>query len=143
MLDKIWQALHDATGMLKDQASTLGHGAREKSQEVIEEWLAVFPRLEAYGFHVNSFSLGVSINPSLEAELRAPHEAFPPERIEEYLKETQTSTALQMVFTTVKSAYTLYRKAKLPLRGELIVRLRIRISPEIRVVIGSPAAAEG
>jgi len=47
-----------------------------------------------------------------------------------------------LVFNTVKSTYALYRKAKLPLRGELIVRLRIRISPEIRVIIGAPAGVE-
>lgn len=143
MIEKLWQALHDATGMLKEQASTIGHGAREKSQELIEEWLTVFPRLEAYGFRVNSFSLGVSISPSLEAELRAPHEAFPPERVEQYLEETRHNTALQLVLTTVKSTYALYRKAKLPMRGELIVRLRIRISPEIKVTIGSPAGLDG
>ncbi len=142
MLDKLWQTLHDATGMLKDSASSIGQGAREKTQEVIEEWLKVFPRLEAYGFQVTSFSLGVSINPSLEAELRAAHDAFPPERIEQYLEETRSSAALQMVFTTIKSTYGLYRKANLPLRGELIVRLRIRISPEIRVILGTPGAIE-
>ncbi len=142
MIEKIWQALHDATGMLKDSASSIGQGAREKTQEVIEEWLKVFPKLEAYGFQVTHFSLSVSINPSLEAELRAPHEAFPPERIDQYLVDTHASTALQLVFTTVKSAYGLYRKANLPLRGELIVRLRIRISPEIRVIIGSSVGAE-
>ena len=142
MIEKIWQTLHDATGMLKDSASSIGQGAREKTQEVIEEWLKVFPKLEAYGFQVTSFSLGVSINPSLEAELRAQHDAFPPERIEQYLVDTRASTAMQLVFTTVKSTYGLYRKANLPLRGELIVRLRIRISPEIRVIIGSPVGGD-
>lgn len=142
MIDKLWQALYDAAGTIKDQASHIGQGAREKSQEVIEEWLAVFPRLEAYGFRLTNFSLGVSINPSLEAELRAAHETFPMERIDQYLETTRSSTALQLVFNTVKSTYTLYRKSKLPLRGELIVRLRIRISPEIRVIIGTPAGIE-
>lgn len=142
MLEKLWQALNDATGMLKEQASALGHNAREKSSEVIEEWLTVLPRLEAYGFEVTSFSIGVSISPALEVELRAPHEVFPPERLEQYIKETAHNTALQTVLTTIKSTYTLYRKAKLPLRGELIVRLRIRISPEIRVTIGRAAGQE-
>ncbi len=88
------------------------------------------------------FSLGVSISPSLEVEMRAAHETFPPERIDQYIETTRSSTALQLVFNTVKSTYALYRKAKLPLRGELIVRLRIRISPEIRVIIGAPAGVE-
>jgi len=142
MIEKLWQTLYDAAGSIKDQASTIGQGAREKSQEAIEEWLAVFPRLEAYGFRVTHFSLGVSISPSLEVEMRAAHETFPPERIDQYLETTRASTALQLVFNTVKSTYALYRKAKLPLRGELIVRLRIRISPEIRVIIGAPVGVE-
>lgn len=139
MFDKIWQSVYQAGDALTEFANSLNQSAREKT---MEEWLSIFPRLESYGFELTTFSLGISINPGLEAELRAPHDAFPPERIEQYLQETRDSTALQMIFSTVKSTYALYRKSNLPLRGALIVRLRIRISPELRVIIGSPYPPE-
>lgn len=142
MLEKLFEALSAATSVIRDSAASVGQSARDKTQEVIEDWLKVLPRLEAYGFRTAQFTLSVSINPMLDAELRAPHEAFPPERIEQYLEETRQHAALQLVFSTVKSAYGLYRKAELPLRGELTLRLRIRISPEIRVTIGAPSAED-
>jgi hypothetical protein len=139
MFDKIWQSVYQAGDALSEFANNLNQSSREKT---MEDWLSVLPRLESYGFELTNFSLGISINPGLEAELWAPHDAFPPERIEHYLSETRDNTALQMIFSTVKSTYALYRKSNLPLRGVLIVRLRVRISPELRVIIGSPYPQE-
>ena len=65
-----------------------------------------------------------------------------PERIHQDLDTTRASTEIKLFYNTLTSTYSWYRKAKLPLRGELIVRLRIRISPEIRVIIGAPAGVE-
>lgn len=142
MFQAIWQGIQQAAQELVDLGNQMSSGSREKSQSLIEDWLEIFPRLEAYGFEVHNMAMSVSINPALEAELRAPHDLFPPERLETFIAESKNSTAISLVLNTVKSTYGLYRKAKLPLRGELIVQLRIRLSPEIKVIIGSPSFSE-
>ena len=73
MIDKIKKALQDATEMVKEQTSSLSEGAKEKTYQLIEEWLQIFPKLEIYGLEVTSFGLSVAISPALEVELVGDH----------------------------------------------------------------------
>lgn len=138
MIDQIRKALQDASEMLRNQANTFGSGAKEKAYEVIDQWLSVFPKLEIYGLEINSFSLGVALSPSLEVELIGKHEDFTPERIQAILKENSKSTAIISVFNTIKTTYALHRKSYATLKEPLVVKIKVRLSPEIKVYIGQP-----
>lgn len=124
--------------MLRDQAASLGEGAKEKSYQVIEDWLQVFPKLEVYGLEVTSFALSVALSPALEVELLGDHEDFSDERIQRILEENRGSTGIASVMNTIKTTYALHRKIYANLRDPLIVKIRIRLSPEIKVYIGQP-----
>lgn len=138
MIDKLKKALHEASEMVREQAATFGEGAKEKSYQLIEEWLLVFPKLEMHGLEITSFALGVALSPSLEVELKGKHEDFTKEKLEHILADTKGSTALSSVFQTINTAYKLHRRTLANLNDPLIVKIRIRISPEIKVFIGKP-----
>lgn len=138
MIDKIKQTIKELSEAVQEQASTFGAGAKEKSYEIIEDWLQIFPKLELYKLKITSFSLGVAISPSLEVELVGDHKDFTPERLQEILAETKGSTGLHLVFNTIKTAYSLHRRTYAILSDPLIVKIKIRISPEVRVFIGEP-----
>ncbi len=138
MLEKIQKALHEATETIKMQASSFGDSAKEKTYRLIEEWLKIFPKLEIYGLEMTSFSLGVAISPSLEVEMKGDHDKFPTERLEQILQENKGSAAMFSVFNTIKMAYSLHRRTYANLEEPLIVKIRIRLSPEIKVYIGKP-----
>jgi hypothetical protein len=135
---KIVRALQDVSGAIKAQAASIGEGAREKSNQVIEEWLQIFTRLEQFHLKMNSFSVALGFSPGLEAELQGTHADFTPERLDKILKACKGSPGLLSVFTTVKTTYALHAKAKLPLVEPLIIRIRVRLTPEISVFIGKP-----
>ena len=135
---KIIHALQEASGAIKSQAASISEGAREKSNQIIEEWLGIFSKLEHYQLKMNSFSVSLGFSPGLEAELQGWHADFTPERLEQILKEVKGNPGLLSVFTTVKTTYALYRKTNLPLVEPLIVRVRVRLAPEISVFIGKP-----
>lgn len=138
MLDKIQRALQEATEAIKTQATNIGDSAKEKTYRLIEEWLKIFPKLEIYGLTITSFSLGVALSPSLEVELKGDHEKFSVERIDEILDENKGSAAMYSVFNTIKMTYNLHRQTYANLEEPLIVKIRIRLSPEIKVYIGKP-----
>lgn len=138
MIDKIKKALQEAGDAIKEQTSQISEGAKEKTYQLIEEWLKIFPKLEIYGLQITSFGLHVAISPALEVELVGEHKKFTTERIQQILAENKDSAALTSVFTTIKTAYSLHRKTYADLRDPLIVKIRVRISPEINVIIGEP-----
>lgn len=138
MIDKIKKALQEATDLIKEQASSLGEGAKEKSYQIIDEWLSIFPKLEIAGLEITSFALGVAISPSLDVELKGKHADFTPERLQKLIAEHKGNTAITSVFSTIKTTYELHRKIYATLYEPLIVRIRIRLSPEIKVILGRP-----
>ncbi|MCO6476048.1 MAG: hypothetical protein J5I94_05465 [Phaeodactylibacter sp.] len=138
MIDKFKKAIQDASDVLREQAASLGEGAKEKTYQLIEEWLQVFPKLEIYGLEITSFSLAVALSPALEVELRGQHEKFNKERLDQIIHEVRKSPALTSVFTTIRTTYNLHRRTYANLADPLIVKIRIRLSPEIRVYIGKP-----
>ncbi|MCB9264710.1 MAG: hypothetical protein H6558_06785 [Lewinellaceae bacterium] len=138
MIDKFKKAIQDASETLREQAANLGEGAKEKTYQLIEEWLQVFPKLEIYGLEMTSFSLAVALSPALEVELKGAHEKFPKERLDEIIQENRRNAALVSVFTTIRTTYNLHRRTYANLNDPLIVKIRIRLSPEIKVYIGKP-----
>jgi len=138
MIDKVKQAIKEASEALREQAANLGEGAKEKSFQLIEEWLQVFPKLEIAGLHITSFALSVALSPALEVELKGSHKQFPPERLSELMKEHKSNAALVSVFQTIKTTYNLHRRTYADLNDPLVVKVRIRLSPEIKVYIGKP-----
>lgn len=135
MLEDIWKTARTALG---DLAGSVGEGAREKSLQLIEDWLQIFPQLQEYGLEITSFSMGLAISPSINVELLGQHEDWSDEAIAERLKNHKGETAITMVFTTIRTAYRLQRQTKAPLRDPLILKIIVRISPEVRVVLGEP-----
>jgi len=138
MIDRIKKAMQEATEAVRQQASQFGEGAKEKSYQLIEEWLQVFPKLEIYGLQITSFSLAVALSPALEAELVGKHDDFSSERLDEIIQETRKNAALTSVFTTIRTTYNLYRRTYGDFNEPLIVKIRVRLSPEIKVYIGEP-----
>jgi len=138
MFSKIRQTLQDATELLREQAGTIGAGARDKSYQIIEDWMQIFPQLEGYGFEITSFSLSVALSPALEVEMTGKHEDFSEERIAEILKENSRNGALLSVFNTIKTTYNLQKRTHTPIKEPLILKIRIRLSPEIKVYLGEP-----
>lgn len=138
MLEKILRTLQDASESIVQQASSFGDNAKEKSYQLIDEWLQIFPKLEVYGLEITSLALGVAISPSLEVELKGKHEQFTTEYVQQILDENRSSTAITSVFTTIKTTYALHRKIYATMREPLIVKIRIKLSPEIKVFIGEP-----
>lgn len=135
MIDQIWTSIQQAASGL---AGTVGESTREKTNEIIEDWLKIFPQLEIYGLAINSFSLSVALSPSLEAELVGKHEDWSFERLDELLQKHRGQTAITMVLTTIRTAYRLHQKTLATRRDPLIVKIVVKISPEVRVVIGDP-----
>jgi len=138
MLDKIKKTLQDASEMMREQANQLSDSAKERSYKIIEEWLESIPKLEATGLQVTSFAVGVAISPSLEVELAGKNEDFPPERIAHILAKHKGNTVVQSVFSTIKMTYNFHRKVNAPIKNPLIVKIRIKLAPEIQVFIGEP-----
>jgi len=138
MIDKFKKTLQEATEMLRQQASSFGEGAKEKSYQLIEEWLKVFPKLEVYGLQISSFALSVAISPALEVEMLGDHKDFTQEKLNRIIKENPRNAAILSVVNTIKTTYNLHQKTYANLNDPLIVKVRIRISPEIKVYLGKP-----
>lgn len=138
MIDRLKKTIQEATELLREQASSFGEGAKEKSYQVIDEWLQVFPKLEVYGLEITSFSLSVAISPALEVEMAGKHEDFPKEKIQRIIRENKGNAAILSLMNTIKTTYTLHRKTYANLNDPLIVQVRIRLSPEIKVYLGKP-----
>ena len=137
MIDKIKKTLQDAGDIIKEQAASLGEGAKERSNQLIEDWLKIFPKLEIYGLEITSFALSVTLSPALEVELIGKHEDFTQERLQTIISENKNA-ALLSVFNTIKTTYNLHRRTYALVKDPLIVKIKIRISPEIKVYIGQP-----
>ncbi len=138
MIDKIVKTIQDAGESIREQAGNLGTGAKEKTYQLIDDWLKVFPQLEIYGLKVESFALGVALSPSLEVDLKGSHKDFTLERLDEILAKPDSNGALRTVISTIKTTYGLHRRIYADLREPLIVKVRIKLSPEVKVFIGEP-----
>ncbi len=123
---------------LADLAGSVGQGASEKGLQLIEDWLQIFPELEAYGLQITSFSMSLALSPALNVELVGRHGDWSDVAIADRLKKHKGETAMMMVLTTVRTAYRLQRQTKAELRDPLILKVIVKVPPEVRVVLGQP-----
>lgn len=138
MIDKVMKALQEAGDTLREQTNNLGSGAKEKAFQVIEDWLKVFPQLAAMGLEVKSFAMGIAISPSLEVDLLGKHEDFSIEKVDAILQGNTADTGLRTVLSAIKTTYKLHQRIDAPLEDPLIVKVRIKLSPEVKVFLGEP-----
>lgn len=149
MIDKLKETLNQASEILREQSSNIGdaikegsstfsEAAKEKSQKLIDDWLTVFRRLEEYGFKITSFGLGVAISPSLEVEMEGSAEKFTLDRIKELLEENKGSSSLSSVLRTIKMTYETHGKISSQKYDVVLVKVLVKITPEIKVVLGEP-----
>ena len=136
MFEKIKSTMQQAGDTIKGQAIALGEAAKEKGFQIIETWISIIPKLEAYGMNANYFSVSLSINPMLEVELQAFTADFPEERILLLLEENKDNTPLRLVFSAIKTTYQLHKKALIQMQEPLSVKIKVRLSPEIKVSLG-------
>jgi hypothetical protein len=138
MFDKIKQTINTAGDSIKEQAVSLGEAAKEKWLGLIESWISILPKLEAYGFTTNYFGVSMSLNPTLELELVAKPEAFPLGRVEAILAENPGGSPVQIVFSAIKTTLKLHEKARIEAKNPLTVKISVRLSPEVKVSFGTP-----
>ena len=130
--------INSAKQVFGDLATNVGDGAREHSLEMIEDWLEIFPQLGAYGLDITSFSMSLAISPSLNVELLGKHEDWGEDSIAAGLAAHKGETAITMVFTAIRTAYRLQIKTKADLKDPLILKIIVKVPPEVRVVLGQP-----
>ena len=134
MIDILKKTLQDAS----DVVGNISASAKEKSYELIEEWLNSVPNLQEAGLEVTSFALGVAMSPSVEMELQGKHEDFSLERIQELLNQSKGNPVTTTVFTTMKTTYKLHANINAPIQNPLIIKIKVKIPPEINVFLGEP-----
>jgi 16S rRNA C967 or C1407 C5-methylase (RsmB/RsmF family) len=141
MVDKILNLLDEARNKLKHEAENISSNARNQYDKVLDDWIKIIPQIEQSGLTLYSFSFGASLNPSIDAEFKGKCIDFPIEKWEEFISLNEKNKSLTLVFNTIKSTFKMYQKIKTELPEEFYLRIRIRLSPEIRVFLGEPPIA--
>ena len=135
MLNEIYNAVKDGLGSV---TTGLADGAKERTLEVIEDWMEIFPQLSEYGLEITSFSMGLALSPSLNVELLGRHGDWSDAAIAQRLKDHKGEAAITMVLSTIRTAYRLQRQTKAELKDPLILKIIVKVPPEVRVVLGQP-----
>ena len=138
MFEKIKETIAQAGETLKEQAHSIGEAAKEKGSQIINQWISILPKLEAYGFKTTYFAFNLSINPTLEVEMQSSSGAFPMGRIQAILDENKGNTPINLVFNTMKTTVQLHERARIEAIEPMTVKIRVKLSPEIRVSYGNP-----
>jgi 16S rRNA C967 or C1407 C5-methylase (RsmB/RsmF family) len=141
MVDKILNLLDDAKNNIKNQAENISASAKNQYEKMVEDWIKIIPQIEESGLQLYSFSFSASLNPSIDAELRGKCVDFPLEKWEELISLNEKNKSLSLVYNTLKSTFKMYYKIKPEMPEDFYLRLRIKLSPEIRVYIGEPPIA--
>lgn len=136
MFEKIKQTINVAGEAILEQANHLTDAAKEKGHQIINTWVSVLPKLEAYGFKTSYFAFSMSLNPTLEFELTSNSSAFPLGRVEAILMENTGGTPINIVFNAVKTAILLHQKARIEIIEPMTVTIKVRLSPEVKVAFG-------
>ncbi|MEM9823982.1 MAG: hypothetical protein AAF985_23050 [Bacteroidota bacterium] len=138
MIDKLKKGLQQAGDLIKEQAANLGDSALEKTNSLFEQWAYIFPTLDELGLKMQSFSVGVSISPTMEVHLTGRAIDFTPDKLEPIQEKYQDSTILTSVFKTIQTTYELHQKTEAELFEPIHLKITVKISPEIKVILGDP-----
>ncbi len=132
----IFESAKQAGSVLREKASEASQSAIDSTLSSIEKWLEEFPKIEAYGLSISSFSFIMRLSPSLDIELKGNHSDFPMSKLDEIIQENKTTSLSGMVFTSIRTAYRLHAKIAQQPEDLLLVKIRLSLSPEISVFIG-------
>jgi len=138
MFNDILKKLQDTGDLVMDKASEFNDAAKDKMLNVIEDWVAIIPTLEALGFKLTSFGISMSISPCLLAELHGKTEDFTIERITKLIQENKDEKALKFLLGVIKTTLQMHARTRIAPKNDLIVRMEVKLSPEIKVFIGRP-----
>ncbi|HRG43574.1 MAG TPA: hypothetical protein PKY97_03880 [Saprospiraceae bacterium] len=149
MLKSILKTLQETGDIVVEKASELNDAAKEKFQEakeqtrdkvlsIIEEWVELLPKLMALGFEMTSFGISMSLSPCMLAELKGKTDDFSEERIKELLETHKEDKSLKLFLNVIKTTFVLHKKTNAGMKDDLIVRVEVKLSPEIKVFIGQP-----
>lgn len=138
-LDTLLETALHAGAALREKAAGVGQSAMESTLEAIEGWMEEIPRIEAYGLKMSSFAFIMRLSPSLDIELRGQHADFTPAHIDDILSRHKTTSLVGMVFTAMRTAYRLHARIAPAPQEQVVIKLRLSLSPEILVIIGERA----
>ena len=149
MLKNILKTLQETGDIVVEKASELNDAVKEKFQEakeqtrdkvlsIIEEWVELLPKLMALGFEMTSFGISMSLSPCMLAELKGKTDDFSEERIKELLEIHKEDKSLKLFLNVIKTTFVLHKKTNAGMKDDLIVRVEVKLSPEIKVFIGQP-----
>lgn len=138
MFKSLFNTLQEAGVLVMDKAGEINDAAKEKIMSTIDEWVAILPKIQALGLEMTSFGVSMSISPVLMAELRGKTSDFTPDRLTELLKEYKDVKTIKFLLNVIKTTLALHQKTKAPLNEVLIIKLEVKLSPEIKVYIGKP-----
>ncbi len=136
MIDKFKKSFQQAGDFIKDQANTISDSAKEKTYQVIDDWMEVFPELETYGWETTSFGLNLALSPSLEVELRGNRADFTLEKVNLILEKTSNQRILNSIFKSVQTTLQMHKKIKSNQYEYIFLLINVKIPPEVKVVLG-------
>ncbi|HMX41138.1 MAG TPA: hypothetical protein PK971_05370 [Saprospiraceae bacterium] len=135
-LENLIETAMSAGATLREKAAGVGQSAVEGTLEAIERWLEEIPRIEGYGLKVSSFTFVMRLSPSLDIEMRGKQADFSAARLDHIVAQQKTASLSGMVFTAMRTAYRLHSKVALAPHEDVVVKMRLSLSPEISVIIG-------
>ena len=138
MIDKFKKSLSQASDALKDQMGNLGDSAKEKTFSMFEQYAEIFPKLQEYGMEMKTFGISVSISPAMEVVLKGKSKDFEVDRVDELIKTHKGETIITSVFRTMKTSIEIYEKSGGPQFEHIYLKIAVKISPEVKVVLGEP-----
>ncbi len=138
MFDQIKTQLDSAQKKAKKAATDFSDAAREKGMAMIESWVEILPTVEKQGLEITSFGLTLGLSPSLEVELQGSVGACTTERLDEILSENDQNSTVKWIFQAIRTTVQMHARANASPIEPLIVKIRVRLSPEIQVFVGKP-----
>ncbi|MFZ1750409.1 MAG: hypothetical protein WAU01_09465 [Saprospiraceae bacterium] len=149
MIKNILKTLQDTGDIMMDKAAEINEAAKEKFQDakdhtkekmmsVIEEWVELLPKLTAMGFEMTSFGVAMSISPCMLLEMKTHTARFSEERIRVLIEENKNEKSIKLLLGIIKTTLQLHKKSKATIKEDLIVKIEVKLSPEIKVFIGKP-----
>ena len=138
MIEKFKKSLLQASDTLKDQMGNLGESAKEKTFGMFEQYAEILPKLQEYGLVMKTFGISISISPAMEVVLQGKSKEFEVERIDELIKTHKGETIITSVFRTMKTSIEIHKKSGGPQFEHIYLKIAVKISPEVKVVLGEP-----
>ena len=123
---------------VRESAVQLSDAAKAKGMDMLEGWVSILPALDGYGLRATSFGLAMSLNPRLDVELKGEAASFTPEYLAELLEANKDNSYLKFIFNAIKTTLSLHSGAQSQPIEPLLVKIQVKLSPEIQVYLGSP-----